>query len=102
MNKLVPYSEHTEFMLDAESLLLDQEVKNNLILGVLYATDNTSNITERLILFKDGQPTKVAMVNSFMGGTLLLSPDWNDAELELLVKYFKANPAKLHGVNARV
>lgn len=102
MNKLVPYSEHTKFMFDAESLLLAQEVKNNLILGVLYASDHTRNVIARLILFKDGQPTKVAVVNSFMGGTLLLALDWSKDELECLIKYFKTNSTKLHGVNARV
>jgi ribosomal protein S18 acetylase RimI-like enzyme len=102
MNKLVSYSEHTKFMFDAESLLLDQEVKNNLILGVLYASDHTRNVIARLILFKDGQPTKVAVVNSFMGGTLLLSLDWKESELEPLVNYFKLNSIKLHGVNAYV
>lgn len=102
MNKLVSYSDHTKFMFDAESLLLDQEVKNNLILGVLYATDCTSDITARLVLYQNVQPTKVAVVNSFMGGTLLLSLDWKESELELLVNYFKLNSIKLHGVNACV
>ena len=102
MNKLVSYSDHTKFMFDAESLLLDQEVKNNLILGVLYATDFTSDITARLVLYQNGQPTKVAVVNSFMGGTLLLALDWSESELELLINYFKTSLIKLHGVNASV
>lgn len=102
MDKLVSYCDHTKFMLDAEALLLHQEVKNNLMLGVLYATGNTRDITARLILHQNNQPTKVAVVNSFMGGTLLLSLDWSESELELLIKYFKLNLTKLHGVNARV
>ncbi|HRG63732.1 MAG TPA: GNAT family N-acetyltransferase [Burkholderiales bacterium] len=103
MQQIKSYTNYQEFWHFAKPILLQHEAHNNLALGVaLRAEHKPEQLKLGLVLFVDGQASKVAIISAFQGGTLILSHTWELADLSVLQAFLISNEVALYGVVAQV
>ena len=103
MQQIKSYTNYQEFWHFAKPILLQHEAHNNLSLGIaLRVEDKPEQLKLGLVLFVDGQASKVAIISAFQGGTLILSHTWELADLCILHAFLISNEVALHGVVAQV
>ena len=103
MLQIRSYTNYREFWHFAEPILFQYEAQNNLALGItLRAEHKPEQLKLDLVLFVDGQASKVAIISAFHGGTLILSHTWVLADLCILQDFLISNEVTLHGIVAPV
>ncbi|RTL13179.1 MAG: GNAT family N-acetyltransferase [Neisseriaceae bacterium] len=103
MQQIKSYTNYQKFWYFAKPILLQHEAQNNLALGItLRAEHKPEQLKLGLVLFINGQASKVAIISAFHGGTLILSHTWELADLCILQDFLISNEVVLHGVVAKV